>query len=62
MTRRHEDGEREIDNSNNGSIYVSRDLTQQNNQLDVIEIAALIAFFKLLDKWDREAMRNAQIM
>jgi hypothetical protein len=59
MTRRHENGEREIGNGNCMALCVS---TEQNDKFDKSEIAELIGFFRLLDKWDREATRNAEIM
>lgn len=33
-----------------------------SDQLDDVELAMLIGFFKLLDRWDREVEHNAEAM
>ncbi len=34
----------------------------RTGEIDASSISALISFFQLLDKWDRDAKRNAEIV
>ena len=59
MTRRHENGDRELDNAN---CVVSTGAAKQNDELGKTEIAALVDFFRLLDAWDRDREKNAKTL
>jgi hypothetical protein len=39
---------------------VSETLKFQTDEPNEVDIAALVSFFKLIDKWDREVERNAK--
>ena len=43
-------------------LPVSETLKFQTDEFNEVDIATLISFFKLLDKWDREVQRNAKNM
>jgi hypothetical protein len=62
MTRRDAKHARAI----NGSICelpaVSELREAQIHELDEFTVSLLLSFFKLLDRWDREVERNAEVM
>ena len=41
---------------------VAESLDTQISELSEFDLAKLISFFRLLDKWDREVERNAKTM
>jgi hypothetical protein len=61
MTRPHANDEREFGNANS-PFGAGTGPPDQDRELDESDIATLIAFFRLLDRWDREATRNAETM
>jgi hypothetical protein len=58
MTRRFTEREPEI----SGPAQIFENQRGQNDETGACDIAALIAFFRLLDKWDREVQHNAEVM
>jgi hypothetical protein len=54
---------RQADTAANGSTKENTSApVGEHGQIDQESISELIRFFKLLDKWEREARSNAEIM
>ncbi len=62
MTRRDAKHASAISTTRSELPVVSETLKFQTDELNDVDIAALVSFFKLLDKWDREVERNAKAM
>ncbi len=62
MTRRDAKLASAISTTRSELPVVFQTLKFQTDELNDVDIAALVSFFKLLDKWDREVERNAKAM
>jgi hypothetical protein len=62
MTREASTIAREPENATVSGLRSQKTLDEGPHLADEAAITELIAFFKLLDKWDREVSRHAKVM
>jgi len=61
MTRRDAKHARAISGTSREMLAASGSTEAHIDELDDFDISILVRFFKLLDRWDREVERNAEV-